>query len=287
MAGVTVGEVSDATFEVDVVEASFERPVVVDFWAPWCGPCRSLGPLLERLAESAKGAWTLAKVNVDQNPSLATRFGIQGIPAVKGFRDGRAVAEFVGAQPEVRVRRFLDQLVPSEADTAAAQGRHLAASGDLHAAEVAFRAALAMTPNHSAATLGLGTVLAEAGRTDEALDVLGTLSPGSPEGREAAPLIARLRLAAGSDGLLTDGEAVRALESDPRDPAANLSLGRSLASRGEYAEALAHLLTVVQRDKVFQDGAARTAMVAIFDVLGSDDPLTVDYRRRLSSALYA
>src|SRR5215213_5904698 len=139
----SVVEVSEASFERDVLQRSFEAPVVVDFWAAWCGPCRTLGPILERLAEEYAGAWILAKLDVDANPGVAAAFGIQGIPAVKAFRDGRQVAEFVGALPEDRVRAWLDQLGPSPATLAVGEGKAAEAAGDLERATELYRKALA------------------------------------------------------------------------------------------------------------------------------------------------
>ena len=286
MIDATVIDVSAATFEAEVLEASAQQPVVVDFWAPWCGPCRMLGPLLERLAESAGGAWRLAKVNVDENPSLAARYGVQGIPAVKAFRDGRVASEFVGVQPEAAVRRFLEAILPSEADQAAAEGQRRARDGDLSGAEEAFRGVLDRQPDHARALLGLGQVLAESGRDEEALQALSALPPNSPEGRTAAPLLAQLRLSSAAAGDSDVDAAMQTLQQNPRDPAANLAVGQSLAARGAYSAALPHLLAVVERDKGFADGAARTAMLAIFEALGPDHPLTLDYRRKLASALY-
>ncbi len=288
MMNAVVKDVSTDTFESDVIAASHERPAVVDFWAPWCGPCRQLGPLLERLAAEAGGAWTLVKINVDQNQALAARYGVQGIPAVKGFRDGRIAAEFTGAQPEIMVRRFLDRLLPSPADEAAARGDRLASSGDDPAAEGAYRQALAIQADHPRATLGLGLLLEAAGRSDEALKLLATLPPRSPEGHEAAPVVARLRLQneAPDAGAAALADAEETLRRDPRDPAANLRVGQALAARGDYDEALPRLLAVIEKDKTFQDGAARTAMLAIFDALGPSHPLTLEYRRKLAGALY-
>src|SRR5437763_6801707 len=257
MASAGVMDVSAATFEADVIEASCERPVVVDFWAPWCGPCRMLGPLLERLAGEAGGAWVLAKVNVDQNPAVAARYGVQGIPAVKGFRDGRVVAEFVGAQPEPAVRRFLERLAPSTAGRDVAEGQRRADLGDLAGAESAFRRALAAQPDHPRALLGLGRVLAESGRVAEAAETLEALPPKTAEAREAGPLLAQLRLASGAEDLPTPDEAERTLQTDPRDPEANLALGRFLAARGGYPAALRHRSTADERDQPCRHCAAR------------------------------
>src|ERR671935_331546 len=193
MASAAVMDVSAATLDSDVIEASFERPVVVDFWATWCGPGRMLGPLLERLAGDAGGAWLLAKVNVDQNPAVAARYGVQGIPAVKGFRDGRVVAEFVGAQPVAAVSRFLDSLLPSPADGALSQARMLHRAGrreealaildGIHssfaAAGLAARIRLEMNGGQD---LVPAFALLDAGHRERALDMLiSAIRPSRPE----------------------------------------------------------------------------------------------------------
>ena len=282
-----VKDVTDASFQADVVDASFKTPVVVDFWAPWCGPCRTLSPLLERLATEANGAWTLAKIDVDQNPGLSNRYGIQGIPAVKGFRDGQIINQFTGAQPEPMVRHFIERLSPSVSDVSASKAARLVADGDLTGAEAAYRVALDAQPSHARATLGLGILFAQMGRADEALALLTTLGPHGKEGQEAAPVVARLRLMAALGTMPPLDDARAAIARDPRDLAANLTLGQAAAAQGDYAEALAHLLAVVERDKTYAGGKAREHMLTVFNVLGDDDALTKEYRRRLASALHA
>jgi len=287
MTSQSVKDVSAADFDADVIDASFEKPIVVDFWAPWCGPCRQLGPVLEKLAGQAEGAWTLVKIDIDENPSIAARYGVQSIPAVKAFRDGKVAAQFVGAQPEAVVSRFVTALKPTVAEQRTAEaGAHV--EGDPTAAEALYREALASSPDFPPALLGLGALLAAAGRDDEALAALDAIGPRRPEFAAAAPIKARLHLAAeGVGGGVALDAAHTVLERDPRDPAANLAVGRALAASGDYAAALAHLLVVVERDKTFEHGAARTDMLAIFDLLGVDAPLTMAYRRKLASALYA
>ncbi len=279
MQGEAVREVSGLAFDQEVVRGSAQRPVVVDFWAPWCGPCRALGPLLERLAAEADGAWTLAKVNVDDNQELSQRYGVQGIPAVKGFRDGQVVAEFVGAQPESAVRAFLRRLLPSEADLAAAEGDQRREAGDVAAAEEAYRLALTARPDHPRALLGLGQLLAEHGDPQEAQNLLAALPVATPEGREAAPILARLRFARHADGA----------EATPGAAEIDLiwAASTAAAARGDYAEALRGLLTIVERDRRYRNGAARPAMLDVFAILGPDSPLTQDYQRRLARALFS
>jgi len=277
-------DVGDHDFEREVLERSKTVPVVVDFWAPWCAPCRALGPVLERLAHEHAGAFVLARVNVDEAPAVSQAFGIQSIPAVKGFRDGALVAEFVGAQPEAAVRQFLTAVLPSEADRLARAGKARAAAGDAAGAAAAFHEALTHDARHPRALLGLTRLRAAAGEAAEALALLGRVPPGAPVAREAERLAAELRTRAESSA---DEPALRArLEASPGDLDARLRLGRALAARGAYDDALAELLEVVRRERSFADDGARKAMLDVFELLGADDPLTERYRSELARVLF-
>ena len=273
-------EVGDPDFESAVLRRSETTPVVVDFWAPWCGPCRALGPLLERLAAEHQGAFILAKVNVDEAPAVSEAFGIQSIPAVKGFRDGVLVGEFVGAQPEATVRKLLELVLPTAADGLVARAATLAPE----AAEAALREALELEPRHARALLELARIVAARGDTSGALQLLERVSPPSPLVGESERLAAELRMRTDGAG---DQAALRArIAADPNDLAARLDLGRTLAALGKHEDALAELLDVVRRDPHFADDGARKAMVDLFAVLGSDDPLTDRYRNELAKALF-
>jgi len=275
-----VVDVGDRDFETAVLERSQSTPVVVDFWAPWCGPCRTLGPLLERLAEEHRGAFILAKVNVDEAPAVAQAFGIQSIPAVKGFRDGALVGEFVGAQPEATVRKLLELVLPSEADRLAADAAGLPPD----AAEPVLRRALELQPRHAGALVALARVLAGRDESAEALRLLDLVAPPSPLVGEAERLAAELRMRGNGAGDRTALEA--RVAAAPDDLAARLDLGRVLAAAGRHEEALAQLLGVVQRDRHFADDGARKAMIDLFAVLGSDHPLTDRFRGELAKALF-
>ncbi len=246
----TVFDVGEADFEQRVVERSRELPVVVDFWADWCGPCKQLTPALDRAATARAGKVELAKVDVDKNPRLQAAFRIQGIPAVKAFRDGRVAAEFTGALPPAEVERFFDALVPSEAD-------ELAGSGD----EESLRRALELDPGHRAARRELGKLLLRRGEADEAVRLL----EGATGDFVADGLLARARLAG-------DADLAPAFEAwDSEDP-------------GEALERLQEAFAA-ERDPDRRD-LIRRVMVALFTELGPDSELAREHRRRLSTALY-
>ncbi len=283
-----VVDVGDADFEQAVLDRSVEVPVVVDFWAPWCGPCRTLGPVLERLAAEHAGAFVLAKVNVDEAQQVAGAFQVRSIPAVKAFRDGRVVSEFVGAQPESAVRRFLDGLLPTEADRLVAEAADLASRGHENAAEERLRTALALEGRNEGALVSLAQLLSGRGETAEAAQLLERVLPGGPFAQRAERLAASLRTRAAAPAPAdTDLDALRArVAAAPDDLAARLELGRALSAAGRYDDALSELLMVVRRDPKFEDEAARKAMLDIFSVLGAEDPRVGSYRAQLARALF-
>lgn len=276
-------EVSEDDFETAVLERSGEVPILVDFWAPWCAPCRVLGPVLEKLAEEHAGDFILAKVNVDDNPSLAGLLGIQGIPAVKLFKDGGIAAEFTGALPEAAVREFLFRFLPSQADKQAQAAAKLEAEGKSAQAKKAYQSILDAEPHHAKALLGLGRVLVNEG-DQAALEILEEISLVSEERKEADRLIARLKLLQGAD---QNEAALRAtLKSDPANLQARFSLAQTLAAKENFEEALAEFLTIIKTDQHFSDDGARLAMIQIFEVLGSDHPLTEKFRSELAKVLF-
>ncbi len=274
-----VKDVDTAAFQRDVIDRSKEVPVVVDFWAAWCGPCKVLGPLLEKLAGEFAGGFELAKVDVDSNQELAGQFGVQGIPTVVGFKDGAPVGQFTGALPEHSVLQWLRQIVPSEADMLAAAAGDLLDEGEASAAERSYREALTIDPHHVDAAVGLASLLIDAEKNQEALDLLGPVPPT----QEVERLQAAARMGTVDTNAIPDLEA--RLVTDPDDTAARIELGRALAATHQFEPALQHLLEAVSRGGETRD-EARRAMLDVFEVLGSDHDLTITYRRRLASALF-
>jgi putative thioredoxin len=277
-------DATEADFQEQVVERSKQVPVVIDFWAPWCGPCRALGPVLEKLADESAGGFVLAKVNVDENPNLAGEFGVSGIPAVFAVRDAAVIDGFAGLMPEEQLREFLARLTPTEMDALAAQG--LAKEGDdVRGAEEAYRAALAAEASHEAARVGLARVLLVGeGREEEATELLRGIDVG-PHAEEAERLRRVLALRGGRHDDSALAEATAASRS--ADTAtAHLRLGQVLAARGEYEPALRALLAAAERDKKLAANEVRELMVAIFHVVGVRSELADEYRDKLRALLY-
>jgi putative thioredoxin len=280
-----VKDVTDRDFQTEVIERSRTVPVVVDLWAPWCGPCRTLGPLLERLAAEYGGKFILAKVNVDESPQVAQALGVQSIPLVIAFKNGDIATEFVGAQPENVVRQFLEHLVPDEAKRLTVEAAQLAARGDTAGAEARYRDALARVPEHAAASVGLANLLADGGRSDDAMAVLDASPATGPAAAEIEQARAALRLRTLAGG---DESGLRErLAADPKDLQTRIDLGRLLSASGRHEEALDLLLQAVRQDRNFDDGAARKAMLDIFALLGREDPLVERYQRELSRLLFS
>lgn len=276
--------VGDADFDQSVLEGSKKHPVVADFWASWCGPCRTLGPLLESLAEDHSGEFILAKIDVDKATEVAQRYKVRSIPTVLGFRDGRVVSEFVGAQPESAVQKFLGGLLPSPADRLAAEGVELALAGHLNAAEERFKTALDLDSRQAHALLGLGRLLAGEGANKEALDLVDRILPSSPLSKEADRFSAEIRTMNEGGGDI-DGLELR-LQENPGDLQIRLELAQALCAKGAFEDALEQYLKIVGEDSNFGDEAARKAMLDVFEILGSDNPLTGKYRSELAKALF-
>jgi putative thioredoxin len=277
-------DVNEENFEAAVLERSSEVPVLVDFWAEWCGPCKALGPVLEKLADEYAGEFILAKLNVDENPNLAGMFGIQGIPAVKLFRDGDLASEFTGALPEPMLREFLAKFLPTASDKEALAAMALEAEGKLLEAKAAYESILAADPNHGQALLGMARLAMNGGDNAAALAYLDRISIVADERKEADRLVARLNLQAG--GAQNEAALREKIAADPKNIEARFELAQALAGVEKYDEALQEFLAVVKADRKFNDDGARKAMIQIFEVLDSDDPLTDKYRSELAAVLF-
>ncbi len=288
-----VADVTTASFMAEVVDASFDQPVIVDFWAPWCGPCKQLGPILEKMVRGANGPVRMVKLNIDENPEIAQQMRIQSIPAVYAFKDGRPVDGFVGAQPESKVRQFVQSLGgaaagPSPIEQAIAMAKEAAQTGDHASAAGLYSQILQREAENPEALAGLARALIGRGEFDKARQVLGQATKELARHAEIMAARSALELAEQAQKAKGSLGKLRArIEHNPDDHEARLELATALFGAGEREPAIDELLTLFKRDRNWDDQAARRQLVKFFEVMGATDPLTLSARRRLSSLMFS
>jgi len=275
-----------SSFERDVIEASMEVPVLVDFWAPWCGPCKTLGPLLERLEREYGGRWKLVKVNSDTNPELVASFNLKSIPYAVAFVDGNAVAQFMGAQPEAYVRAFLDRIIPNPGQLEHRAAREAMVLGQLSVAEGLLKNAIALDPANDGARIDMIRLLLDRGDLEDARAHFALLSPRAEQQSNYATVKARMEAVEVAATLPPAEVLERRVRIDGNDLRARLELAELHIAHQEYAPALEQLLEIARRDRAFEDDVGRRKMVEVFDIAADQPELVAEYRGKLSAVLF-
>jgi putative thioredoxin len=290
--GAFVKDGSIESFAADVLEASRQVPVIVDFWAPWCGPCKQLGPLIEKVVSEARGAVRLVKINIDENPEIARQLRIQSIPTVYAFRDGQPVDGFMGAVPESQLRAFVQQLTggavgQDQTEDILAAADEAFAAGDVTGAAQAYGHVLQEEPGHPRAVAGLARCYLKSGDLDRARTTLGLVRPDGASDEAIRTVDAELKLREQAANAGDSAPLLARLQTDPNDHQARYDLALALDAKGDRQGAIRELLELVRRDRKWNDEAARKHLVTLFEAMGPTDPRTLDARRQLSSILFS
>ncbi len=284
-------ETTTRDFARDVLDASKDKAVLVDFWADWCGPCKQLTPILEKVVRDAKGKVRLVKMNIDEHPEVAGQLGIQSIPAVIAFVKGRAVDGFMGAQPESQVRQFIERVAgpmgPTDQEKLIAAGQEALAAGDAQAAADAFLAVLDLEPESLVAIGGLVRALTAAGQLEDARTVLARVPDLKAGDASIAGARAELELAERAASVGDTEALAAAVAANPGDHQARFELAEALAAKGDRQAAVDQLVEIVRRERAWNDEAARKQLVKFFEAWGATDPMTLYGRRKLSSVLFS
>jgi len=291
-AGALIKDTDTRTFMADVIEMSRKVPVIVDFWAPWCGPCKQLGPMLEKAVTQANGKVRLVKINVDENQQLAGQMRVQSIPAVFAFVDGQPVDGFMGALPESQIKQFIDRLgsqggMAEEIEAVVTAGREALAQNDLAQAAQIFAQVLGADREHPGAIAGLAKCQIASGELEQAKATLALVPPAKVNDPEVISAKAALELAATPVDHGEIANLTRAIEANADDHQARLDLAVALNAAGKKQEALDHLLHIVRRKRDWNEEAARKQLVKFFEAWGPKDEFTLQGRRKLSSILFA
>jgi len=288
-AGALVKDATTASFGADVIAESARQPVLVDFWAPWCGPCKQLAPVLEKIVKAAGGKVKLVRMNIDEHPEIPGRLGVRSIPAVIAFQHGQAVDGFVGALPESQIKGFVERLVGTldgDADRLA-EAESLLAAGDAEGAADLYSAIIAQNPGDPAAAAGLAKLLISAGELESAKTVLASVAAGGERDNAFIAAKAALDLAEQAASVGDASELMRKVAANPRDHQARFDFAILLNAQNRREEAAAELIEIIKRDRAWNDDGARKQLLQFFDAWGAVDPATISARRKLSVLLFS